>query len=624
MLTSTKPLTLTTGTPVMLRGRRCTITRILDLEQVLVRDAETQQVDHAKVAELAPVPAVTPFPPIPDVATIPDEDWEVAQKRFSAIEPLLDLPQRTRPDVTRRAEAMGLHTNTLYKWLRMYEASGLLTALIPKTRSDKGVTRLSDEVEAVISTVIEAEYLTRQKKSKQKVCNEVRRICLNADLTPPHQNTILNRLGMLSAARVTAKRQGSKAAANKYDPIEGKYPGADWPLAVVQIDHTPGDIILVDDLHRRAVGRPWITMAIDVFSRMVVGFYLSFDPPGALGTGLCIAHAILPKDNWLAKRGLSAEWPCWGLPRKLFMDNAREFRGNMLQRACKQYGIDLEWRPVARPHFGGHIERLLGTLATEIHTLPGTTFANSKERGDYDSAGKAVMTISEFENWLTIHITKVYHQRLHDGIGMAPLEKYRQGIFGSKEQPGTGLPARITDEDRLRLDFMPFEERTVQPYGVVIDEIYYYHDVLRRWINAPDPKSPKLKRKFMFRRDPRDISLLWFYDPELEMYYPIPYRDTSHPPISIWELREAHRRCKADGRRHIDERAIFEAYEEMQAIVEHAQAKTITARRATQRHKMGLAAPKPGTAVSHTVVVPEFRSESTPPTILPFDDLDEQ
>ena len=40
---------------------------------------------------------------------------------------------------------------------------------------------------------------------------------------------------------------------------------------------------------------------MDVFSRMVVGFYVSFDPPGAMAVGLCLAHAILPKERWLAK-----------------------------------------------------------------------------------------------------------------------------------------------------------------------------------------------------------------------------------------------------------------------------------------------------------------------------------
>ena len=188
----------------------------------------------------------------------------------------------------------------------------------------------------------------------------------------------------------------------------------------MQIDHTKLDIILVDDHHRRPIGRPWITLAIDVFSRMVAGFYVSFDPPGALATGLCLAHAILPKEQWLAKRDIEAEWPVWGFPKTLHMDNAKEFRGLMLQRACAEYGIDIDWRPVARPHFGGHIERLLGTASKEIHTLPGTTFSNPQQRGSYDSEGKAALTLSEFEAWLAVYVTQVYHQRKHSSLGMSP------------------------------------------------------------------------------------------------------------------------------------------------------------------------------------------------------------
>jgi putative transposase len=35
------------------------------------------------------------------------------------------------------------------------------------------------------------------------------------------------------------------------------------------------------------------------------------------------------------------------------LDNAKEFHGEMLRRACEQYGIALEYRPVAQPHLGG-------------------------------------------------------------------------------------------------------------------------------------------------------------------------------------------------------------------------------------------------------------------------------
>ncbi|MGZ2746199.1 Mu transposase C-terminal domain-containing protein [Burkholderia stagnalis] len=611
------------GTEVLFLGRPHRIAQAVDFDEVLLRDLETKQLVRAKLADLQtaqPMPVI----PRPDLLAIPESDWSEAERRQAIILPLLGQCRRKRDDVVARAAEFGLHANTLYKWLKAYESARLITALLPKQqRKDKGAIKLQAEIEAIIEDVIKTEYLTTQKKSKQWICNEVRRRCSAAGIAPPHANTVRNRLKTLPAELTVAKRQGRKAAEQAYSPVEGSFPGADAPLAVVQIDHTKLDIVLVDDVHRRAIGRPWLTLAIDVYSRMVAGFYVSFDPPGALSTGLCLAHAILPKDQWLVKRDIDGTWPCCGLPRKLHMDNAREFRGQMLERACRQYGVDIEWRPVARPHFGAHIERLLGTLSTEIKTLPGTTFSNVKERGDYDSVGKAALTLSEFEDWLTTYVVKVYHLRMHSGIGMPPMALYRKGIFGDERQPGVGLPARIQDEDRLRLDLMPFEERTVQDYGVVIDEIHYYSDVLRRWINAPDPQKPKYKRKFMFRRDPRDISAIWFYDPELGQYFAIPYRDTSHPPISVWELREAKKALEEQGRQHVDESAIFNAYERMREIERTAQAKTTAARRAQQRRKLGLAAPKPRGSAMRPIASADDVPLANPPSIKPFDELDD-
>lgn len=603
------------GTEVLVGERRGTVTRILDLGAVLVRDAQTGQVRRARLAELQPaLPNSTLASP--ELEELADEDWQTAQRRLDVIRPLVGKRGRTRAEVGQRAREFELHPNTLYKWLTAYEATGRLSALMPKTRRDKGATRLAAEIEAIIQASIEDIYLTSQRKPVSRVCDDVRRRCLNAGLEPPHANTIRNRIAQLAEPLRSKRRDGRKAASEAFSPIEGEFPGADWPLAVVQIDHTKLDIILVDDHHRRPIGRPWITLAIDVFSRMVAGFYVSFDPPGALATGLCLAHAILPKEQWLAKRDIDAEWPVWGFPKTLHMDNAKEFRGVMLQRACAEYGIDIDWRPVARPHFGGHIERLLGTASKEIHTLPGTTFSNPQQRGSYDSEGKAALTLSEFEAWLAVYIAQVYHQRKHSSLGMSPLAKYREGVFGTEQRLGVGLPARIADEDRLRLDFTPFVERTVQDYGVVIDDVHYYHDVLRRWIGAKDPTSPKTKRKFVFRRDPRDISTIWFFDPELRTYYPIPYRDTSHPAISLWELREAERMVKQAGNA-ADERALFEAYDRMRTIEEDAQAKTKAVRRAQQRRRDGLGAEKPSTANDPTVVI-----AIAPEAIEPFDELD--
>lgn len=69
------------------------------------------------------------------------------------------------------------------------------------------------------------------------------------------------------------------------------------------------------------------------------------------------------------------------------------------------------------------------------------------------------------------------------------------------------------------MHFMPFLERTIQAYGVVIGVghylpgVNYYHDELRRWIGATKSKAPRTKCKFIFRCDPLGISVVWFYDP---------------------------------------------------------------------------------------------------------------
>jgi len=198
------------------------------------------------------------------------------------------------------------------------------------------------------------------------------------------------------------KREGKKVAAAKYEPIKGHFPGADYPLAVAQIDHTPMDVIVVDEEHRQPIQRPSLTVVIDVYSRMVLGFAIYLEKPSAFTAGLAIAHAVLPKENWLAGVGVQAEWPCWGKMRTIHCDNAKEFRGTVIGRACQDHDIAVEHRPPREPRYGGHIERGFGTWLTRARRLKGTTFSNVEQKGDYDSEGRAIMTRAELEKWFTI------------------------------------------------------------------------------------------------------------------------------------------------------------------------------------------------------------------------------
>ncbi len=269
----------------------------------------------------------------------------------------------------------------------------------------------------------------------------------------------------------------------------------------------------------------------------------------------------------------------------LHMDNAREFRGNMLKEACLEYNIDPQFRPVKTPHYGGHIERLMGTASEKLKTLEGSTFANPKDRGEYDSEERATMTFSDLEKWLVLFIAK-YHRSPHAGInGEAPIDRYRRGLLGGDGKLPRGLPARRLDEEKVRIDFMPFIERTVQNYGVVIDDAYYFADVLRPWINAPDPDNPKSKRLFRFKRDPHDISRLYFFDPTAKRYFVIPFRDSSLPPISLWEYREGRKAAKKAGVKDLNERKVFEFANMQQELQDDSGLKTKAARREDQRKR---------------------------------------
>jgi putative transposase len=358
-------------------------------------------------------------------------------------------------------------------------------------------------------------------------------------------------------------------------------PYGTFPLQQIQIDHTKLDIMLVDEKERKSIGRPYITVAIDVFSRMIAGFYISFEPPGFFNTGQCVLNMILPKDDFLQKMGVEGEWPVYGIPNLIMTDNAKEFRSIDLKRFCEQYSIGLDWRPAGRSYYGGTVERVIGTISKEVHNLPGTTFSNINEKGNYDSEANASLTIEELEKWMTEYIVNVYHKSVHSGIGMTPEEKYYEGVFGLGSKPRTGLPAIIEDSKLLRLSLLPSTERTVQKNGITMDHVTYFSDVLRKWIVPQEARVKGPSKLFICKRDPRDISKIHFYDPDLKKYFEIPYRNITHPKINLSELRTVIAKIKSEkgGDTYIDDNIVFHTYKKMKTIEEKAVQASKVARR---------------------------------------------
>ena len=283
------------------------------------------------------------------------------------------------------------------------------------------------------------------------------------------------------------------------------------------------------------------------------------------------ANPLFALISILSAKGVNGEWKVWGLPKKIHVDNGMDFRTETLKRACLEYGITLEYRPVRVPNYGGHIERLIGTLMRESHQLAGTTFSNIKEKDNYKSVDKASFTFDELEEWLLNLIVNIYHKRIHRGIEMRPEDKWDLGIFGNgREHIGCGLPDIPVDKERLMFDFMPFTYRTIQANGVTWDGMRYFDFCLAPFIG----KSENGKScEYLFRRDPRNVAVIYFFNPNSKSYVGIPAADQKFPRTSVWQLRETKKRLRELGRKNYNGHQLIEAIQQMSRLEESAQQK---------------------------------------------------
>lgn len=553
--------------------------------QVMIRNIHTRQSKIASIHQLENLKVNEREDISIDLSAISDEYWEKALEKYEMIKPLLNYEQHSPASVKARAEEVGVSDRSLYRWINAYNSLGSIAGLVTRKRGwSEGNSRLTKEQDDLITKIINEFYLHKQRPSIEQTIREVQRVASQKNIDSPSRRTIRQRILRISEEERLRKRGQKEKAKNKFTPKPNSFPNADFPLSVIQIDHTPVDLIIVDNQYRKPIGRPYLTLAMDVYSRMITGYYLSLDEPSVTSVAMCIARSILPKERLLLDHDVKGEWSVFGYPNKIHVDNGADFRSLDLSKSCEAHGIVLEFRPVGRPEFGGHIERVIGTFMKEVHSLCGTTFSNTKEKDSYQSEAEAVMTLDEFETWLINYIVNVYHKRPHSALGMSPVQKWRLGIFGDKDHVGCGYPQMPIDEQTLLLDFLPSEKRTIQHNGVTIDGLRYYDVALNMYINSSDKDGKR--REFTFRRDPRNIGKIWFYDPKLKCYIPIPFADQSLPDMSIWEYKKVRQHLKNKDEKLIHSQQINAALTEMREIVEQSAQRTKKARRQAQRQKI--------------------------------------
>ena len=546
------------------------------------------------------------------VATLPDEAWAQARHRTEIIGPLAALEVVGHEAADEAAQALGLSRRQVYVLIRRArQGTGLVTDLTPgRSGGGKGKGRLPEPVERIIRELLQKRFLTKQKRSLAAFHREVAQACKTQKLPVPARNTVAQRIAGLHPAKI-ARSRGGQDAARPLQGAGGIPPEVTMPLEQVQIDHTDIDLIVVDERDRQPIGRPYLTLAIDVFTRCVLGMVVTLEAPSAVSVGLCLAHAACDKRPWLEGLNVEMDWPMSGKPRLLYLDNAAEFKSEALRRGCEQHGIRLDYRPPGQPHYGGIVERIIGTAMQMIHDeLPGTTFSNPGQRGEYDSEKMATLTLRELERWLALAVG-TYHGSVHNGLLQPPAARWAEAV------ERVGVPAVVTRPTAFLVDFLPVIRRTLTRTGFVIDHIHYYADALKPWI-ARRERLPA----FLIRRDPRDISRIWVLEPEGQHYLEIHYRTLSHPAVTLWEQRQALAKLRQLGREQVDESALFRMIGQMREIVTTAQKATRKARRDADRRQHLKTSEPPAKPIPPDVDMADPQADNLPPA-KPFDQIEE-
>lgn len=440
------------------------------------------------------------------------------------------------------SSATGLSERQVRRLVIRFRANPVAASLAPRPRGPKvGSHRISEQIKVAIERLTTETFLTKPAPTVALAAREIHGLLVSDDgnfrfghADVPSERTLIRLIGEISEPHRARASMGSKQR-SAHEPHPGTY-HSDGLLDLVQMDHTRADVILVDSFHRQNLARPWLTLLVEVWTRSILGFYVSFGDPSIFRCGRAVANALLPKAPLIAALGVDVVYPMHGQFRRLHADHAARRRAKSFRRACLANGIDPDIRPRGPAHLGGHIERLIGTMVGKMRLLPGATGGNATQRDGYDAERAAAMTLAEFERWLLFQIA-IYHNTSHKGLGgKCPGQAWDEAVSGHLPL----LPACF-DVAHLTRQFLPAYERTVHAYGVQILHRRYWHPVL----------APRIGQQITVHHDERTLQEVYA---EIDgCFVPLPVVG-HYPDISEheWEAerarqRRAGARYQADG-----------------------------------------------------------------------------
>ncbi|MGH9436909.1 MAG: Mu transposase C-terminal domain-containing protein [Terriglobia bacterium] len=392
-------------------------------------------------------------------------------------------------------------SRTLRRWVALYRqaehelGSGYL-GLLPRPPHGNAAPKLPGESRELMNQFIVTDYENLKQKSRYASWIALKLACDQRGILAPSLKTFCLAIRSRPAFDRILKRQGHRAAYTHeafYWELQPTTPRhGDRPFEIAHIDHTELDVETVCSRTGRPLGRPWLTLLTDAFSRRILALYLTFDPPSYRSCMMVLRECVLRHARF---------------PQILVVDGGREFQSIYFETLLARYECTKKTRPPAKPRFGSVCERLFGTANTQfIHNLQGNTQLMRLVRQVTQSVnpkGQAVWSFEHLHQRLAEYAYDVYDTLPHAALGQSPREAYETGAAE------TGLRAhrQIAYDREFLVHTLPTtfkgSAKVAPGRGVKIHNLYYWSDAFR----APDIE----KQHVPIRYDPFDAGTAYAY-----------------------------------------------------------------------------------------------------------------
>ncbi len=397
-----------------------------------------------------------------------EQDLKTANERFHHVKCYLD-GERISPAVPGR---------TLRLWLARYRLAEAqygngYVGLLPKTGGRGNRTlRLPEASRNLLAEFIANDYESLKQKTRAASWAALKRTCEEKGVVAPSYVTFCLAVRERPAFEQTLKREGRRAAYTHspfYFELQATTPRhGDRPFEIGHIDHTELDIEVVCSHTGRPLGRPWMTILTDAFSRRGLSLYLTFDAPSYRSCMMSLRECVRRHGR---------------LPQTLVMDGGSEFESTYFETLLARYEVTKKTRPPAQARFGSVCERLFGTTNTQfVHNLRGNTQITRNVRQVTKSVnpqGQAVWTLGALEERLSEYIFEIYDTVVHPALGQSPRDALTSGL----ECGGLRYQRMIAYDEEFLIATLPTTPKGVAKVipgrGVKVNQIHYWSDRFR-------------------------------------------------------------------------------------------------------------------------------------------------